>query len=82
MHRITKPRCAERSLWGKLSWHLINPIRVLQANLIVRCREERFKKVRALRRTNSDSEHVRMLAALDGIARRPQIGASHGPWQR
>ena len=65
-----------------LSWHLVNPIRVLQANLIVRCREERFKKVRELRRTNSDSEHVRMLAALDGIARRPQIGASHGLWQR
>ena len=59
-----------------LSWHLVNPIRVLQANLIVRCREERFKKVRVLRRTNSDSEHARMLAALDGIARRPQIGAS------
>ena len=43
---------------------------VLQANLIVRCRDERFKKVRVLRRTNSDSEHARMLAALDGIARR------------
>ena len=71
MHRITKQHCAERSLWSELSWHLVNPIRVLQANLIVRCREERFKKVRALRRTNSDSEHVRMLAALDGIARWP-----------
>ena len=67
MRRITKQRCAERSLWSKLSRHLVNPIRVLQANVIVRCREEQFKKVRVLRRTNSNSEHMRMLAALDGI---------------
>jgi hypothetical protein len=37
--------------------------------------------VRVLRRTNSESERVRILATLDGIARRPQIGASHGLWQ-
>jgi hypothetical protein len=56
----------------------VNPIWVLLANLIVGCCEEQFKKVRMLRRTNSDSEHVRMLAALDRISRRPQNGASHG----
>ena len=78
MHPHHKAALRARSLWSKLRWHLVNPIRVLQANLIVRCPEERFKKVRVLRRTNSDLEHVRMLAALDGIARRSQIGASHG----
>jgi hypothetical protein len=44
VRRITKQRCAERSLWSKLSRHLVNPIRVLQANVVVRCREEHFKK--------------------------------------
>jgi hypothetical protein len=37
----------------------VNPIWVLLANLIVGCCEERFKKVRMLRRINSDSERPR-----------------------
>jgi hypothetical protein len=69
VRRITKQRCAE------LSRHLVNPIQVLQANVIVRCREEQSKKVRVLRRTNSDSEHMRMLAALDGIVWRLRTSA-------
>ena len=33
------------------------------------------EKVRMLRCSNSNSEYVRMLAALDGVAGRPSLGA-------
>ena len=38
------------------------------------CDEGKRARVRVLRSADSNSDHVRMLAALDGVARRPALG--------